>query len=700
MGLIPQQRSRQPAPTGRSRALQPLGGDPIAAGLRRVGRGVSQAERQRDSSAVIEATANMRAEFAGRYSTAIQEAKPDGTGFQEGLLSQLDNYVAGVSASLPSDDARKLFSDRVNTFRGQLEERAEAFEVQAAGDHRALQLGRAIDATANAVRSDGGQYDDARAEILASLEAAEQDLPADRIAVLRDGAEQALAQAALLSAIDEDPTAALAALNSGDFDARLTPSQKNALLNRATAERDRLAREAEARARLDRAEYAAGFQDYLAFLEAGNAPDGRYADDDLVANLGERAAAEAIEQRKRSEDFGADLASIATASPEEEAAILAARRADMETPEDFRAEASEFGRLVDAIGEKRRQIGADAAGYVQRHVPEVADAYRSMIEAQAAVAGSQDPESALAASAAAAQRYVRLVESEQLALGVPPAETRILPAGAAGGMVQQFRASRGEAAAGVLIAQAERFGAAWPRVAAELRDAGLPDVGVVIGSMTRRSQAWAAGRIAELAAADTSLPDLRKVIGEDSAGQIDDAVFDELRGFRESLATVSGGVEIYNAIAEQTARLAYDLSRGGDSGAAATAAAVVVNDHYAFDQFRGRTLRVPVERDRAAVMAGAGVFAGAPAGLGPFTVPPSLDAALDDGQVAELYRQALSDGAYWVTNGDESGLVMMDPLGGVVLRADGTAVSVGWTELERAGRNAIEIRRSLEEASP
>ncbi len=698
MVLIPQQRSRQPAPTGRSRALRPLGGDPIAAGVRRVGRGVSQAERQRDSSAVIEATANMRAEFAGRYATAIQEAKPDGTGFQEGLLAQLDTYVAGVSESLPSDDARKLFSDRVSTFRGQLEERAEGFEVAAAGDHRALQLGRAIDATANAVRTDGGQYDHARAEILASLEAAEQDLPADRIAVLRDGAEQALAQAALLSAIDEDPTAALAALNSGDFDARLTPSQKNALLNRATAERDRLAREAEARARLDRAEYAAGFEDYLAFLEAGNAPDGRYADDDLVANLGERAAAEAIEQRKRSEDFGADLASIATASPEEEAAMLAARRADMETPEDFRAEASEFGRLVDAIGEKRRQIGADAAGYVQRHVPEVADAYRSMIEAQATVAGSQDPDSALAASAAAAQRYVRLVESEQLALGVPLAETRILSAGAAGSIVQQFRASRGEAAAGVLIAQAERFGAAWPRVAAELRDAGLPDVGVVIGSMTRRSQAWATGRIAELA--ETSSPDLRKVIGEDAAGQIDDAVFDELRGFRESLANVPDGVEVYNPIAEQTARLAYDLSRAGDSGAAATAAAVVVNDHYAFDQFRGRTLRFPVERDRAAVMAGAGVFAGAPAGLGPFTVPPSLDPALDDGQVAELYRRALSDGAYWVTNGDESGLVMMDPLAGVVLRADGTAVSVGWTELERVGRNAIEIRQSLEEAAP
>ncbi len=699
MVRIPQQVSRRPVPTGRDRALRPFGGNPIAAGIRKVGQGLRRAEQQRDAAAVVEATANMRSEFAGRYVEAVQGAKPDGSGFAAGIQSQLDQYVAGVAESLPSDDARRLFAERAARFGGEIGARAEAFEVQAAGDHRALQLGRAIDATANAIRSDGSQYDDGRAELMASLDEAAKTLPADRMAALRSAAEQSLAQSAILFGIDEDPSAALDALDSGDFDDRLTPSQKNALMTRATSERDRLAREAAVRERLARTEYLGGFDDYVAFLEAGNAPDGRYSDDDLVANLGEEAAREMIEARGRAEAFGADLNMIALATPDEEAAMLAERRADLETPEDFRAEASEFGRLVNAIGEKRRQLGNDPAGYLRAQSPEIDDAYQEMVSARLAVVDAEDQEAALAVSRETSQRYANLTVAEQERLGVPAADTRILPAGAAASIVGEFRAAQGAGAALVLMSQSERFGEFWPRIVTELRDEGLPEVGLVIGSMTRRSQVEAAGRLAEIAA--TSTPDLRKVLHEDVAATIDHELPNVLADFRESLATVPGGQSVFSVFFEQTRRLAYDLARTDGSSAIEDAAAAIINDHYRFWEFRGRTVRIPVERDLDAIMMGAGLELNSIVGSVEFDVPPSLDPLLQSDQVPELYRQSLRDTAYWITNGDESGLVLFDSRQATVLDAEGRAIHRTWRELEERGRQVIEEMEALgTQASP
>lgn len=245
MALIPQQISQQPAPRGRSQALRSFD-SPVAEGVLAVGDAVGRAERQRDQSAVIAATATLRSEFATRYADAATKAAPDGQGFQAGLQTQLDQYAAGIAEALPSDDARELWARQVQGFEAELQGRANAFEIAQAGDHRARQIGAAIDTTANVVRSDPAQYEAARAEVLAMLDGFEGTVPAEALAELRRAGEQTLAVQALRGGIDEDPGAVLAALDSGDYDGRLTPDQKNTLLGQAEAARDRLALAAEA----------------------------------------------------------------------------------------------------------------------------------------------------------------------------------------------------------------------------------------------------------------------------------------------------------------------------------------------------------------------------------------------------------------------------------------------------------------------
>jgi len=681
--------------TGPAAARRPLD-SPIGAGLSALGAAQRRREDTADRSAAVQQVAELRTELTGLSSEIERAAPEDGAGVAAAVGAAVAAGVERRRAGL-SDRAGRYFAERAALLGEDFAARAEGFEIAARGDADAAALGRAIDATANAIRSDPTQYEAGRADLLGALEGAEATLPPAAIADLRRAIEAGTATAALRGAIDDDPDAALDALHSGDYDARLSPGAKDTLIGQAERERDRRLREAAAAASAARADYLGGFADYEAFLRAGNAPDGRYSDAEVQARVAgapdaERAAAEVIERRRRAEAFGAKAAAIASATPGELAAMMAELTAAAATPEDFRAEAEELRVFLAAVKERDRRIAADPAGYAIASNPAVADAWAAADAAAAdAAAGAADPE----AVAAARQAAVAAGIAEQRRLGVPASAAAALPEPAVALLAEQYRNSGGQARALLAAAWQAEYGRHFPAAARQLADAGLPGTLPVLASMTRRAQAPVAATLAELMQFDTAA--LRAPLGDKTAGDVDKAVTAALAGFTASMATPSQ-IPTANRFAEEVSRLAYNYARQGVSAADAgrLAASQIVTDSYVFQETNGRAWRVPVDLDAEFIAEGAERFLENLALRGPFNVP-AADPVMDPAEVTRIFAERLAAEGYWVTNGDETGLVLFHEFGFAVQDAAGDFIVLDWETLRRGGEVRLEeFRRGME----
>lgn len=421
MARLPRVESTQTVATGPATARQPFD-SPLAAGVQTVGREVARAEANRDQAWAVQQMADLRAEFTN-IAADVEGKSEDGFGVKADMQARFDVRRDQILGDAPSSRAAGLFRQRADLFGADVRGRAEGFERAQRATSQAKALGAAIDSTANLLRTDPTQYEDARADIMATLDGFAATLPADALAVLREGAEQRFAQAALRAGIDDDPVAALAALDSGDFDARLTPDQKNTLFNQATAERDRRRREAERAAAVERGAYLDDAGDYVAFLRAGNleVPDetlDRFSVANQVAVLGEERAAALQEEIERAWQFGGDANAIRTGSPEEAAAVFEARVEGLRGVGDFAVQRQDFDRLrrlwEDTVAARVEDPGLQAL-----QSPEVGTAYDALLAAQ------EDGDAEALASAA--DRYGSLNAAEQDRQGVPEHLRRVLP---------------------------------------------------------------------------------------------------------------------------------------------------------------------------------------------------------------------------------------------------------------------------------
>ena len=411
-----------------------------------------------------------------------------------------------------------------------------------------------------------------------------------------------------------------------------------------------------------RAQLSEGLKDEVASLRRTGRRAGVVSDAQILASYGMEDGGEIVASLNREVAFYEARATVATNSPEEDAALLESLRPE---GEGFAEEAERYDLILKSQQDKYAALADDPSAYVLSSNPVVARAYE---------AARQDPRQLPAAIG------VSLAEQERL--GVPSWETRALPEGSASAVAAEFMAIQDPTRQANRVADlAALYGPHWPRVQGELVEAGLPGTTGVLAGMSAPTQAHARTVLAE--AQHEGRPVLERAVGTEVKTDIDDQVREELADLQETLRG-PGGVGVYETHREAVSLLALKYASAGanPSEAVKKAAGDVVNDQY---QFVG-TYRVPrgvdlsrvqatVARTESLVRQGGAL----PLGVDELT---SLDPRLEPAEAQRQYAASLLASGYIVTNEDETGLVWVDEQGVPAAWPDGQRLEIRFDNLD------------------
>lgn len=420
-----------------------------------------------------------------------------------------------------------------------------------------------------------------------------------------------------------------------------------------------------------RRKYVEGLKDYEAFLRAGNPrnEEGLYSTPDVYSRLPAVEADELETALREAEAFGADVASVRFATPDEIAALLAERQERLDSPEDFRQNAQNLQQLATAVDVRNKALVDDPAKFVQQD-QEIAAKWQQ-------VEAATEPQQLRAAI----NDYVGTALALQERLGLPWDAQRILSKAASAEIARRFKDQRegGQNAAQLVRQLEQQWGRHWPRVVGEVGDE-LPGAVLVIAAMDIAEQSKAAIQLAE--AADVGRKALEQLQTEETLSDLKAAVFDEMGAFGKTLLNQPRGATTLNTFREGVYLLALSYVSQGDNpeNAARRAYHNVVGMRYAMVG----TYRVPVEHDSAAVSRGAERALARIETLidvSKLDLPVSLR-GLPPEDIRAAYLSNLKDSAFWVTAPDESGLVLFNETRAVVTMGN-EPVFFSWEDLIR-----------------
>lgn len=679
--------SRAPSPSfpGRRVARSVTADSAAGTALSALGEGLGQltevfaqqrekARNENRAAALNETLISLPARFEESLIGLQNEAEPGAAGFADSAQESFEETRRGFLEDLGNRyDLRQSDFDFIEqrsaalaaphmsaAFRFEQDERRRFFGER---------LGQQIEELALGVRRDPtpSRIDLALTQAMTAIRNGANILTPEQQSDLERTARRSIHLNALESAIERDPGAMVDRLRSGEFDGLtgqgLTTDDFERLTSAAEIEQRRVEAEREKAAKEQRAllrgRVSAGLKDDIAAIRRTGQSAGQVSADDIrAAYSDEPERAEAIIREIEEErTFYNTRQQVALSTPAEDMDILARNAPE---GEGFAVEAERQDFLIEAIREKRKALASDPVGYLFQASPAIAQAYQE----------AQDGPGLRAAVDAAVQ--------EQERLGLPRFERRALSAGQVSQMTAQYAGlADPQGRADWVRAQAELYGEHWPRVFGELVDGGLPGGAAVLASMTRPGQARAAQALAE--AQDAGQKGLKDALGAEVAGDIEDAVRDELLAFSQSLAKVPGGTDNANLYRNQITTLAlFYGSQGTDpSDAARQAAADVVNNHYTFVG----TYRVPIDQDPDMVHASTEDFLERVLPTLQVAAPGSGEFPLTEDETRRQFVTAIQDKGYWITNRDESGLVLLNEQGQSVVLEDGTPVGLLWSEM-------------------
>lgn len=406
-------------------------------------------------------------------------------------------------------------------------------------------------------------------------------------------------------------------------------------------------------------------EDYIAFVGDGNTGGRRPVDTKTIRSVYGDKADEVLEKINRAEAFGANMATIRTASPEELREILSKEAEDLAGQEGYKTEKAELTALQRAIQQRNQQINDDPAGYTIKSFPEVASAYRVLSEEMQS--GSEESQKAAIAS------YVATVREKQEQLGVPMPE--LLSGAYAQEIAARFNNTEegGETSYQTISAMSELWGEAWPDVVDQLTGSKLvPGSVAVISAMDNPLRA---GQLSE--AVQTGEGAYKDLLGKTNVRDIEESVAAEMVDFQESLIGLEGHVKTYNQFHESASLLAMKLMTEGMDSSTAVEAAVgsVILDRYTFQD----GYRVPVGADADSVSRGLAWLRSNPEKMG-LKIPESVHIQNAD-DARNVYHEALSFDI--VTLRDDAGLALVDADGYALQKEDGSPVIYSWDELSQ-----------------
>lgn len=638
----PTARPADPVSTATSEGLTGLGRT-----MQRVADGFTnfyeaEAARQRELL-----TSKMQLEWSRRLEDTAKDA-PDG--YARNIMAEFDKWRGEAMQNAPKR-GREDLEQTFGIYRIKLEDRAQRAEIAAREQRAAAAAAEAKrlanEALATEIRMAGNRLiREPSEELLAEFQALYPD-QADDLTRTYDAARML-----------NDPAAVMADVREGRRDSIYTNSQMLNLLEAGAKaeernERERLAAQAAA---LD--DLNAAISEDAAFLEAnGFAPTDSYAANpealdlalgDLIDDPEERAQA----KRAIEEQFALSraVASVSTASSTEvdaEIGRLVARvREPGSTPEDQ----ADLNRYVQALERRQQSLTDDAAGHVVRINDEVGALF-------GAVENAEDQEEA----EIAASQYRAAARAEYDRLGVPDELRRVLPKGAADGIVQSLMQDGADTLPARLAEVVRVWGA---EVVPELAAAGLPEV----ASVAMRYADKPALATSILGIAGQTRADLAEGLPNTTVTDMSaalEASLDEWRQAFESGDQTGQARQTFNAHYSVAERLILSRIRQGDSPTAAVDK--VVSEMFPETALVSGRMRVLIpETANAGRVEAALSRALSDDMIRAFKPEPLIDPTFPEFANEELMVRAAQAGV-WLNNSRGDGAVLAIDLGGYFL---------------------------------
>jgi hypothetical protein len=340
---------------------------------------------------------------------------------------------------------------------------------------------------------------------------------------------------------------------------------------------------------------------YLQGLDVDDAP----TRDEYIAAYGADEGIRRHRVLRQQRKLGQDLEAMALQSPEQ--IIETLNRWEPAQGEGFASAVQQQGVLISAFKAMEKEKQGDPVAYIAKHGGD-----------------TSDPDALIA-------------EQERLGVLTP----RLLSNHQADEIVRAFSNTEdgGQNAADLIEGLSTQYGEHWPDVFRQLSSRDLPPSALVIGSGVAPAVADTLARIAPIKTSDLKA-------GLEVPADAKRAVGEAMAPFRQTLTQQAGGDQVYATVFGEAERLAYHyMGQGKDAeDAAEQAYQDVVGSKYEFAD----TYRVPIQYDIDDVEDALD------------RVEPVIDMGLEG--VSEEFIQGrvdrLIEQAYWVTNADETGLVL------------------------------------------
>lgn len=683
---------RQVLPRGElnTRATAEDFGAGVGRALGQVGQGVSQVnqalieKRERDAQLENERVlADARLTWTKRFQEFKLSAPEGAPDFTQNFLDSYDEWQTEALNQAQTPTARANLQAAFTDLRSQFGQKAVAFEAEEKAVARVNNVLRITDDNMNAVRADPSQYQDALAQVTRMVDGLEGVSGSDKAELKRDVVanisfgtvmgeiDGAIAQKSVpqLRAIEQD------LMESKTWKEDLDSARYAQALNRA--------RRAIAQLNASQQQVVLeGLKDAIPEMEAGIALEQRAEwhtrIDEVIEDPKEREQLHA--RVDRAADLGGAVNAVEAATPEEVRALMAEAQAAVETRGEFRLDVHDMNTLQKAWALRQESLKQDRASYAINTSEAARTAWQR-------VEDENTPE--------ATAEYAAEVTAEQRRLGLLPEEVRLLPqqtSAALGGALNDVeRTPEGAEQAMQIIQDLQRqWGGYWPKVQQQLiEDEVLTGAMAVAAGMTDPTQRVYAQSL--MRAAVVGEKELKKQIDNPPPEtQVQADVVQALADLKATLDYQIGGDQAYRNHADAVRTLAvYYASRGaGWSDAIDRAAKHVVNDNYIF----AGTYRVPSDVPEARLVPRGATVVKRNLAAADF-LPPESMAGLPPEDAKSAAARVLEEDGVWLTNADETGLVLAFPerdgsytlveqeVGGEILPFGYT-----WEELAEIGR--------------
>lgn len=253
-------------------------GSRLAAGMQREERAEFERQHRKaqaaaDSAWVSKHVATAKRDWLQKYNDDTQRAERGAPNFAQNFTTEYDEFVAKFLESAPTDTARGMAAQDLDSFGIRMADKSMQFEAKARADAHRADLMDAVNAHANRVISNPGEYQDALEDALTGLATARTFLTAEEVAATKTTIERTLTEAMVRGGIEKNPVAAITLLHSGDLDERLSPNQKESLIRSAQVQIDRREAKAKAAARAAVADLRTEVNTAIDLINNGIEPD-------------------------------------------------------------------------------------------------------------------------------------------------------------------------------------------------------------------------------------------------------------------------------------------------------------------------------------------------------------------------------------------------------------------------------------------